>query len=529
MNKNLTRILFETFGFSSVEELTKELSASREFDAEQMGEFKNSFVECFEALDKAMDQLDEMIAVRDRSLAVSTKKMQALNEEVSNQSERQKSILNQLRTTIQSLGADGGAQPEGFDKLILEVDGLVKSQIEAATNSKLLYEEGIRLSSAMNLTALESQLKESIGRIVGRQVGVKMFFAARFFDLNDEGGYFSCDSKGRPEDTMETTEANKNVHFLTVNSAKGNGILSFARLECLDAADAPSLISHVQPLLPNIAATLENIRMVMEEKHKQHMAAELQTARFVQHTLLPSAKSIQGGGLEINGYYESATECGGDWWGHIPLADGTHLVLIGDVTGHGTASAMICAVVKGYCDSFEERRALSPAQVLSELNQVVHRVSSHGRRAMTMSAIVIDQIKNEIRFANAGHPHPILVRAAAESNPRTNRFLINSGPILGLAPKADFVEKKQSFQTGDWLLLYSDGLTEYANRKQEMFGISRIRRIIDQTNSELSAAEINRTLVRQLQDFTLGEEQKDDVTSVIIRNVGVAQAKAKAV
>lgn len=528
-NKTLRRILVKTLDLRSRDDLVAALAEfeSRVAEAEfkqKLNAFSVQLVECFDSLDKAISDLDRVIDIRDRSLSISSKEMIALNEQISAEASRQQAVLDQLRSTLRLL-REGHESLEDdsendLNKLVHTVDELVKSQLNSARDLKAIFEEGLRVAAAMTFSGLELQLQESATRITGCETKVKFYFSSHLFGGDQAGTFYACNEHNLP---AERLEMNSGANFQTISSTKGAGILAFVRIDFASVKDSPKMLARIQPLLPNVAATLENIRLMHDERRKQRMESELQTARFVQQALLPPASPfIADGSIEISGFYQNASECGGDWWTYTQMADGRHIVLVGDVTGHGSGSAMICAVVKGYCDSFVDRRDLSLATMLKELNIIVFRVGREVGRAMTMAALSIDVIRGEVTFANAGHPHPILIKSPGGSDSRKTQYLINSGQMLGLRGAAEYEERKAAFHIGDQIVLYSDGLTEYISRNKDMYGDQRLRRFLMASKPNVTAAELNRALIMDVRDFALGEAPADDITTVVIKNIGIA-------
>lgn len=528
MNKTLLRILRKNMDLSSREELEallRDLPQSPDF-RERAGTVHGLVLDTIDAVDKALSDLDRMVDLRDRSLSISSKELVTLNDAVSEQSRKLQAVLDHLQSTIRLLRQDQQvvvAEGENdLGELVKVVEELVKSQLNAARNLKILFEEGLEISSAMSLKSLDKQVQASVSRVAGTPLRASIYFAAQLFGGPESPQYFRCAEDGSRGSLFDIQHKTSETYYLNITSPKTRAILAIVALTLTGTeSDVTRLMGHLQPLLPNVAATIENIRLMQEEKHKQHMENELQTARFVQRALLPVEKArTLDGGLEINGYYQSATECGGDWWTEFRLDDGRHIILVGDVTGHGTGSAIVCAVVKGYSESFRSRQGLTIEAILTELNAVVYGISEAAGRAMTMTAIGVDLKAGTITFCNAGHPHPVMIKPATEkSSARSLEFLFGSGAILGTAPSASFVERVRPFRSGDQILLYSDGLTERVSRDHSQYGESRLCRLLTNSKPGLTAAELNRLIVQDVQDFALGFEPTDDITSVVIRNI----------
>lgn len=531
LNKTVRRIFTKNMDMGSREELVEFLRALESASEDEgvrthLATFRESFGDTVDALDKAFSELERLIELRDRSLSINSREMIALNEEISEQNRKQEAVLDQLQTTLNLLSegqSSGYAGQRDLQELVRTVDNLVKSQLSATRNLKVLFEEGVRISSALTFQTLETQMKSSIERIAGFPLKVTAYFSGQLFGLQEKIQFYSVNAHNEPDEVFDLESdqaAEAPAQYLNINSPKADAILGILRLEWPDAKgkSAEALLSRIEPLLPNISATLQNIRLMQEERRKQHLENELKTAQFVQLALLPSpAPFLADSRLEIHGHYQSASECGGDWWCHFQLADGRHVVLVGDVTGHGTGSAIVCAVVKGYCDSFINRSDLTLNTILRELNRVVWNISQSAERAMTMAAVAVNLNRSELTYANAGHPHPLFVGSAA-TGPREIRFLANTGSVLGLSPDAMFIEKQTSFCQGDQLVLYSDGVTERVSRSKDMYGEPRLFNLLKKGKPDLSAAELNREIIRDLQDFARGMEPADDITSVVIKH-----------
>lgn len=480
MNKTFRRIISKNLDLASRDDLVDALNTKVSDPS-----FREALLDGFDAIDKALTDFDRVIDMRDRSLSVSSREMVTLNQEISEQSKKQQDLLNQMQATL-------------------------------------------AVSQAITFKGLEAQVRASISQIVGEELKSKIFFAGYLFGLSEKIQFYTCDVDNQPDDLFDihSRDRAKNFQYLNVDSPKGGAVSAIIRIEFASEEQGMALIDRIKLLLPSVGATLENIRLMQEEKRKQRLEAELLTAHFVQQALLPIANPrVIDGSLEISGYYQNASECGGDWWTYFRLNDGRHIVLLGDVTGHGTGSAIVCAVVKGYCDSLIDRKGLTLTDLLSELNRVVFGISRTAGRAMTMVAVALDPAKDELAYANAGHPQPILVKPlTAGSTARDVGFLINSGNVLGVSEEATFIEKKMRFAPGEQLVLYSDGVTERLSRQKDMYGESRLCRVLMKAKAHYGAADLNKDIVRDLQAFAMGHEPMDDITSVVIKNVSDEQS-----
>jgi phosphoserine phosphatase RsbU/P len=241
------------------------------------------------------------------------------------------------------------------------------------------------------------------------------------------------------------------------------------------------------------------------------MKQELEVARTVQKMLLPSCDVIARPGITIAAHFEPARECGGDWWNVQELLDGTLLLMVGDVTGHGISSAILTGAAKAAADLgfLLTRGKLGPGMLLHLMNHAIHQA---GRQQVMMTAVVglVDPVQRTLTMGNAGHVFPWLLHEGAA------RPLIAHGAPLGASHTSE--HPLQSFQLapGDTLVLYTDGVTERENDAGEQFSEKRLRSAC-QRNAQAPATEFRNELVHSLLTFAGGQPANDDLTLMIAR------------
>ena len=193
-----------------------------------------------------------------------------------------------------------------------------------------------------------------------------------------------------------------------------------------------------------------------------------------------------------------------------PLAGGKTLVVVADVTGHGVPSAIITGAAKGATDlaRMATRGRLEPGMLLRMLNSVIMSASRR-QYMMTAVALVIDQDQN-IVMANAGHPAPLLVRDGAVKPVEVLR-----DPPLGSVDNHAFGETTLQLQRGDRLFVYTDGVTECVNPREEEFSERRLRALLERCTGMRPAA-IRDRVVEGLQLFADGAPPEDDITFVTL-------------
>ena len=251
--------------------------------------------------------------------------------------------------------------------------------------------------------------------------------------------------------------------------------------------------------------------LLQAEGEKATLEKELELARVIQATLIPDTASVDLCGLSLAGYFSTATQCGGDWWGYFSLIDDRTLVMIGDVTGHGVGPAMITAAAKGAVSStmaVTEGRATLEA-LLNAMNIAI-RASAQGQYVMTCFAALYDPRQHILDYANAGHNFPYIYYS--EQKKLSN--LVVRGNRLGDVANAAFEVKQINVSPDDLLVLYTDGLVECEDPRGEEFGERRFRALI-RKHVESAPATARDEIIHRAHGFYGEVPQKDDITLVI--------------
>lgn len=255
--------------------------------------------------------------------------------------------------------------------------------------------------------------------------------------------------------------------------------------------------------------------LLHQTAEKAHLEKELEVARTIQETLVPPNDPVDRGFLQFAGYFQPASQCGGDWWTYHDLLDGKILIVIGDVTGHGVPSAMITATAKASCDVARSvnRDDVSVTTLLEIMNNAIFQ-SAKRKFVMTCFASIIDPKTRTITYANAGHNFPYLYR---QSNGRGEfGSLMIRGNRLGDLKESKYEAKTTELLPGDTLIWYTDGIVECENHTGEEYGEKRFRASI-RRGAHLSAGELRDTVINESMNFYGEMPRKDDITMVIGR------------
>ena len=232
---------------------------------------------------------------------------------------------------------------------------------------------------------------------------------------------------------------------------------------------------------------------------------EVEEARAVGEALLPRTIP-QVPGLEIATTSRPARVLGGDYFDVLELGEGRLGICIADVIGKGVPAALLMSNVQATVRTLASE-SLAPAELVARLNQSVHRNTTPGK-FVTFFYCVADRKAGELTYTDAGHCKPILVRA----NGNVVR-LGAGGAVLGVIPKWTYEQATVSLEAGDRLVLFTDGVTEAANERDEEFGEDRLSALIAALRDR-SVHELKNRILEAVSGFSGGAQ--DDATLVVV-------------
>ncbi len=253
-------------------------------------------------------------------------------------------------------------------------------------------------------------------------------------------------------------------------------------------------------------------RLISETADKARMEKELETAKTVQETLFPDSNLVHQQ-LQLSGYYQPASECGGDWW-YYSLIQGKLFVWIGDATGHGAPAALITSAARSAASVIENLPDVTPGKAMRLLNQAIHSTSK-GKMMMTFFIASIDPATGEFVYSNASHDPPFLLRNTGQKLTKKDIEPLNevNNPRLGQESDFEFSEARFELGEGDSLLFYTDGVPDVKNPAAEAWGQKNFYKAILAAISENQPVQSKVDAIRsQIEGFRCGAELPDDVT-----------------
>jgi len=258
----------------------------------------------------------------------------------------------------------------------------------------------------------------------------------------------------------------------------------------------------LQALCDHVAIAVENARRFQTERaERAALDRDAQEARAIQQALLPKSSPYVPG-FVISGRSEPARAVGGDWYDFIAFPDGRWGIVLADVSGKGTAAALLMSATRGIFRSLAEA-CCTPGEVLTRLNELLVNDFPAGK-FVTMVYAVLDPSTKTVTFANAGHLQPLFIDHEGEKFLETER-----GLPLGLSC-GDYSETEVRLTAGSKLVFYSDGITEAVNENEEEYGLCRL----SEYASMPGASAVS--LVDEVRSYANGVGVRDDASVVLV-------------
>ena len=255
----------------------------------------------------------------------------------------------------------------------------------------------------------------------------------------------------------------------------------------------------------------ENLeRLLRVAKENERLNAELEIASEVQRQLYP--KSVPASPhLALTAHYQPARMVSGDYFDFHRLCEHELCFSMGDVAGKGISAALLMATVQS---SFRyriqnARTNLCCSEIVTELNKQLY-ANTAPEKFSTFFLGIFDENTSILRYTNAGHLPPILIRKGEAS------LLAVDGMVVGAFPFAKYEESSIVLESADILLLYTDGISEPQNDYDEMFGEDRLIEVVKR-NAHLSDNGIIEAVMQAVNQWTGSTELQDDMTMLIAR------------
>ena len=224
------------------------------------------------------------------------------------------------------------------------------------------------------------------------------------------------------------------------------------------------IASSFEKMTEDISAYVNSIEKLTQEKAETQ--TQLALARRIQYGLVPERTDIAGDGWRISAMTRPAKAVGGDFYDCFQRADGGVCVVMGDVSGKGVSAAISMAMIRAVIRE-KLKAGLGPAETLNQTNDQLCAQNPENQ-FFTAFAAVLNPATGELRYANAGHTPPVLLK-------KEPAFLVpDSGIVLGIFEDADLKEAALTLAPEEGILLYTDGVTEAVSPERTFFGEKRL-------------------------------------------------------
>jgi phosphoserine phosphatase RsbU/P len=253
---------------------------------------------------------------------------------------------------------------------------------------------------------------------------------------------------------------------------------------------------------------VENAKLLEERFERDRMEHELKLATEIQQTFQPSSPPTMEG-YEFQGISFSCYEIGGDYYDFIHRSDNKLLIALGDVSGKGTAAALLMSSLHAAIHAQVAAKS-SLIEIVKSVNQYL-AINTPSNRFVTLFIAELDGNTGKFEFINAGHNPPLIGHFDG-----TIEQLSSGGFPLGIIPNADYEIGETYLNEGEALIIYSDGVSEANNTKGDEFGIDRLGEVIKK-NLTRSASGLRDKVESALSEFTQTAPANDDITLVIVK------------
>lgn len=306
--------------------------------------------------------------------------------------------------------------------------------------------------------------------------------------------------------SQKITEALRQLYLATRKIADGDFNI---QVQSRSSDEVGSLAVGFNSMAKEVA------RLMKETAEKARMENELKTAQIVQENLLPPLCSTLGA-IEIAGFFEPASEIGGDWWHYCEIGDKIFF-WIGDATGHGAPAALITSAAKSASAIIECFPQITPSKALYLMNRAIYETSK-SKFMMTFFLGALDKNTGTLTYSNASHDPPFYLKSSNQNLSKSDIVLLNAvnNPRLGEQKNIQFKETTIQLEPGDTIILYTDGVIDVSNKEGKPWGERRfvkslLKALAEKSDSKSIVEQIRRDAFEFRQDTPL----KDDFTFYI--------------
>ncbi len=391
----------------------------------------------------------------------------------------------------------------------LEVDQILETIVKKSVKSVKAEQGAIMLVTARSESPLKTLIRKEDNSEI--QSGYRVSASITGWVLKNKQPLFIEDLEKDPRFNLSDKEKGEIRSILCVPIlSKGNiiGVLTMTNKKEEEAFSQNDL-----RLLSIIAAQsgqlIINSELQLQAVEKKRLEHQLDLARDIQNKLLPEQHPVSEL-YEIASYFQPADIVGGDYYDFFQTREGQLGVVIADVSGHGVPAALVMTLLKGalHASAYDFR---SPEMVLNQVNEILSTLIPQ-EMFITMQILVIDVVKKNLQIANAGH-NPLLHYSKEDKKCHMIEW---PGCGLNLLPGYEYNCTNIELNSGDVIVIYTDGITEAFDAHSEMYDISRLCDAVENSNHQ-SAKSIIHHIRNDLDTFVAGTGQEDDQVLIVVK------------
>ena len=279
----------------------------------------------------------------------------------------------------------------------------------------------------------------------------------------------------------------------------------------LDSREKGSFLSSstrgaLETLATEAAVAIENARLYRETMEKAKMEQEMRIAAEIQQALLPKGGRV-GAFFRLAAASLPCRSIGGDFYDYVDLSGGRFGFALGDVAGKGPPAALLSAMMQGMFAAQAEASG-TPCETIARVNHALYKRGIESR----FVTLVYGKLEPDGRltYCNAGHNPPLVLSREGV------RRLETGGPIVGLFEGAVYQEETVTLSPGDWLIVFSDGVSEAMSVEGHEYGEERILATAGK-HADVTPADLLQAIFSDVRAFTKGAPQSDDITALVLR------------
>jgi serine phosphatase RsbU (regulator of sigma subunit) len=292
-------------------------------------------------------------------------------------------------------------------------------------------------------------------------------------------------------------------------SARQGELLGILYLDSRAPSSAFSALDRevLRTLAREAATVVENARLFAASREKARLDHEIEIASQIQQNLLP--KTLPNlPNVAVAGSTLACYSVGGDCFDVIPLQGGRHGFFVGDVSGKGISAALLATLLQGVFFTTATMDIALPG-IFSRVNQYLCERSGDDRYA-TVFYGVLDRA-GRFEYVNGGHVPPLIRRASGAVE-----ALASTNFPVGMFAEADYQSSNIKLDSGDFLVIYTDGVSEATNVHSELFEEAGLRAILESFKGQ-TVEELTQAIREAVKAFTAGAPQSDDVTMLVVQ------------